>query len=217
MTTVSGTTGGVSSLRRGILFLLILAMMATLFGTVLAAPADAASYKVKSWKEGNMHCYYVYQGSSPQNPEPTFCRWDSDVYKSGNSKVSFYWQWDDANYEKAYALCNYFGSKTQNAWSTSIYTFPVDDVEWYYVFKIEGWWRGDSLSKLQKKAPFKNSEGNKLYFEYIGRGNLVSEKWSEIRNVWGCSTAVYWPEFDATIGLRFVDKNGYSINCYCPY
>ena len=217
MVSASGTTGRVPSLRRGILFLLVLTMMATMFGTVLAAPADAASYKVKSWKEGNMHCYYVYQGSAPQNPEPTFCRWDSDVYKSGNNKVSFYWQWDNADDAKADAFWRYLGNKTSNSWTAWYYSLPLEDVYIYYVFKIEGWnINKDSLDKLQKQAPFKNSEGNKLYFEYIGSGDLVNSKSSEIRNVWKCSKALYWPQVDATVGLRFVDKDGSPIYCYCP-
>ena len=217
MYAVTTTTGRVSGLRKGILFLLALAMMAALFGTVLAAPADAASYKVKTWKERDMHCYLVYQGSSSQYSEPTFCRYDKDVYKSGNMKVSFYWQWDNANAEKADAFWQYLGNKANNSWSAGYFFHPVNDAAgteyWYYVYKIEGWnCNSDSLNNLLKQSPFKNSNGDKLYLDYVSQGNQLSGNWSD----WKCSGAAYFSKPNATIGFRFVDKDGYTIYPYRP-
>ena len=217
----SGTIGKVSGWRRGILFLLVLAMTAALFGTVLAAPADAASnYKVKAWSEGDMRCYMVYQGT-PQYDEPTFCRYGSDVYTSGSMKISFLWPWDDADGDKAYALSLYLGEQTQKSWQSGCYWISQNDgyytEYWWYVYMIEGWYGGqDDLLKLQKQAPFVNSNGDKLYIEYIGRGDVTSEKWSVIKDVYKCSSAMYWSNVDATIGFRFTDKYGNAIEKYCP-
>ena len=222
MFTVSNTTGRISGLRRGILFLLTLAMMATLFGTVLAVPADAASYKVKAWTSGDMHCYTVYKGSLPKMYEPTFYRYDDDVYKSGNMKISFYWQYDSVDEDQLDAFYKYLGDHSKaSSWTRGIYHFDVNDgsgtVRAYYPYKIEGW-RCDkeSTDKLLRFSPLTNSDGTKLYLEYIGRGDLRSTKWNEIRNVRECSTAIYFKESDATIGFRFVDRYGSALYLYCP-
>lgn len=215
MNTVFNTIGKVSGLRRGILFLLAFVMTVSLFGTALAAPADAASYKVKSWKGGSSN-YYVYQGSLPQYYEPTFYHYDNDVYKSGSMKFTFYIPWDNADAEKADALYRYQINKAKNSVTAGWYSTPFSDGEYmYYVYKIDGWNRSkDSLDKLLNKSPFTNSDGQQLYLSYIGRGNLVNSKWSEIIGSYQCSAAVYFSEADATIGFRFVDPYGYSIKAY---
>ena len=212
MYAVTNTGSKISVLRRGILFLLVFAMMAALFGTVLAAPADAASYKVKAWNGGSYN-YYVYQGSLPQYYEPTFFRYDSDVYKSGNMKFSFYIPWDNATADKADAFYRYQINKAGNSVTAGWYS--IDSI--CYVYKIDGWnCTKDSLDKLLKQSPFTNSEGQQLYLSYIGQGNLVSSKWSEITGFYQCSTAVYFSEVNTTIGFRFVDPYGYSIMAYTP-
>ena len=212
MFAAANTTRKVFCLRRGILFLLVLAMMASLFSTALAVPADAASYKVKAWKEGNLYCYYVYTGSLPQYYEPTFCRWDSDVYKSGNMKVSFYWQWDNADEGKATALWQYLGSKSGGSWTGGSYWTSLDSSgsdKAHYVFLIEGWnCNNDDLLDLLEQGPFTSSAGEKLYLEYLDNGNVLNP-WSDIWNAWQCSAAFYLPRQNATIGFQFITSDGY--------
>ena len=209
------TRGRVSGLRKGLLFFLAFAMTVAVFGTALAAPADAASYKVKAWKGGSYN-YYVYQGSLPQHYEPTFFRYDNDVYKSGNMKFSFYIPWDNADAAKAEAFCRYQINKAGNSVSSGWYYTPLSDGEYmYYVFKVDGWnCERESLDKLLRQSPFTNPNGQKLYLEYIGRGNVISSRWSDITGSYDCSAAGYFPGVDATIGFRFVDPNGYSTRAY---
>lgn len=212
MYAAANKTWKVSFLRRGILFLLVFAMMASLFGTALAVPADAASYKVKAWKEGNLYCYYVYTGSLPKNYEPTFCRWDRDVYKSGSMKVSFYWQFDNADEGKATALWQYLGNNSATSWTAGSYWTSLDSAgteKIHYVYLIEGWCcNTDSIYDLLDQGPFKNSEGEKLYLKYLDCGNVLSP-WSDIRDSWECSAAFYLPRQNATIGFQFIDPDGY--------
>ena len=213
MVVVFNTRRGVSALRRGILFLLALSITVTLFGTALAAPADAASYKVKDWSGGTTYNYYVYQGSLPQYYEPTFYRTNSDVYTSGNMKISFYIPWDNADAGKADAFSRYQVNKAGNSVTAGWYS--IDSI--CYVYKIDGWNSvRDSLDKLLSKSSFINPNGQTLYLTYIGRGNLVSSKWWEITQFYDCSSAVYIPDVDATIGFRFVDPDGYSTMAYTP-
>lgn len=222
MLAISSTAGKTSGLRRGVLFILTFAMMLGLFGTAFAVPADAASYKVKAWSSGDMHCYTVYQGSLPQMYEPTFYHYDGDVYKSGNTEITFYWQYDSANKDQLDAFYQYLGNSSKaSSWTRGIYHFDVNDgsgtARAYYPYKIEGWnCDKDSTDKLLRTSPLINSDGTKLYLEYIGRGDLRSEKWNEIRNVRECSSAIYFKEADATIGFRFVNRFGSALYLYCP-
>ena len=200
-------------MRRGVLLLLAFVMTVSLFGTVFAAPADAASYKIKAWSGGSTYNYYVYQGSLPQYYEPTFYRTNNDVYTSGNMKISFYIPWDDATADKADAFYRYQINKAGNSVTAGWYS--IDSL--CYAYKIDGWnCTKDSLDKLLKKSPFTNPDGQKLYLEYISRGNVVSSMWSDITGFYNCSTAVYFSEADATIGFRFVDPYGYSTMAYTP-
>ena len=216
MTAVFNTRGRVSGFRRGILFLLAFAMTVALFGTALAAPADAASYKVKAWSVGNSYYYYVYQGSLPRYYEPTFYRTNNDVYTSGNMKITFYIPWDNADAAKAEAFWRYQDNKASNSVTSGWYSTPLSDGEYmYYAYKIDGWnCERDSLDKLLNKSSFSNPNGQTLYLTYIGRGNLINSRWSDITQFYDCSAAVYYPQVDSTIGFRFVDPYGYSTRAY---
>ena len=209
-----GTTGRFSGLRRGLVFLLVLAMMLALFGTVFSVRADAARYRVKAWvSDDGTSCYYVYQGSLPRYYEPTFCRYGTDVYKSGNSSVSFYWPVDYTDNAIAEALVDHHLNNAKKVTTVGWYSCQMDDYEYiYYVYKIIGWgYSSDSLDKLLRKSPFTNSNGEKLYIEYIGSGNYTG--YSSVRNE--CSEVFYWSDFNATIGFRFVDEYGYTTYKYC--
>lgn len=207
--------------KKWISYLLCLIMLIPLFFNVLCAQADAVSgYEVKAWTSGDMHCYTVYKGSLPAMYEPTFYRFNDDVFKSGNRKISFYWQYSEVNKEQADAFWKYLGNKSKaSKWYCGYYSITDSEgYRSYYGYKIEGWNgnSGDSLDKLLQSSPFINSDGTKLYVEYIGKGNQIREKWSEIRKVRECSAAIYLTNRNATIGFRFADRNGEPLYLYCP-
>ena len=82
----------------------------------------------------------------------------------------------------------------------------------FHVYKIEGWNGNLSVNKILNAGPFWNIDGEKLEVLNIGRGNVIHEKWSYIRNTLKCSTALHLntknPKVGVTVGLRFTDVYG---------
>ena len=222
MHTGSDTAGSVSGLRRGILFLLVLAVTASLFGTVFPVQAAAANYNVKAWKGGNMYNYQVYQGSEPSNDEPTFCRYNTDEYRGGNITITFYWQYDNADEAKAEALWRYLGRQAEvkwKSWSGSSYWVGLDSQNTnrvHYVWFIEGWnMNTDPVSTLCENV-YTNANGDRLYMEHLDYGDVITNHWSDIWDAYECSAAFYAPNQKASIGFQFIDEDGYPTLRYNP-
>ena len=216
MNAVSQPFGKISRLKRGILFLLILSLMCAIFSTVFAPQAEAASYKVKMWKEDNTYNYFVYSGSLPAYYIPTFYRTPEDIYTSNGIKFFFYTQFEDTNAAETDAFVRYLGNKTQTSWTSGYYTITYNSYTQYFPYIITGWnCDRDSINKILNNSPYISSDGTQLHIEYIGSGNLVSQRWSSIRNDRKCSSAIYLSKPNVTIGFRFMDKYGNPLNLYC--
>lgn len=216
--------------RRLTVFLLVVTMLFTLFSTILADEAFAASsseYKVKQWTEDGTYYYYVYKGSLPKHYDdnPTFYTDPKDVFKSSNGmKITFYQAAGKATDEQVDAFWRYLGSQSKDYWYCGAYPFDVrvggESFRYWYVYKIEGWDYKGNVANLVKASPFTNSDKEKLYVEYIDEGDVVREKWSYIRNNKECSAAVHLktpkPKNGVTVGFRFKNALGTAYE-YCIF
>ena len=154
--------------RRLTVFLLVVTMLFTLFSTILADEAFAASsseYKVKQWTEDGTYYYYVYKGSLPKHYDdnPTFYTDPKDVFKSSNGmKITFYQAAGKATDEQVDAFWRYLGSQSKDYWYCGAYPFDVrvggESFRYWYVYKIEGWDYKGNVANLVKASPFTNSD-----------------------------------------------------------
>ena len=213
--------------RRKLISLVCLTLiLALLFSLTITVSADAASsYKVKSWKEGETHYYYVYKGSLPKYYyyNPTFCRNTWDIFKGSDGiKLSFYTGLYDVTDAKALAFVYYLGEKTinkQKSWSANYFSF--NNGEQFYVYRIEGWYaQNSSANKLINAGLFVNEFGEKLDLIKIANGNVQNSQWDYIRNTLKCSLAFYFntksPKSGVTIGFKFYDSWGDPMDMYRP-
>lgn len=217
-----------TSPRRLTVLLLVVTALFALFSTILATEALAASsseYKVKQRTEDGTYYYYVYKGSLPKNYDATFYTNPKDVYKSSNGmKITFYQALGGATEEQADAFIRYLGSQTKVYWYCGYYGFKVkiggESFTYWYVYKIEGWNAKGNVANLVTASPFKNSDKEKLYVEYIDEGDVVSDQWSYIRNNRECSAGIHLnipnPKNGVTVGFRFKNKLGTAYE-YCIF
>ena len=203
--------------HRVISLVCLLGILISLFAAFMPAKADAANYKVKQWKDGDLYCYYVYSGSLPKYYEPTFIRTDADNFYSGDKKIriAFYSPWGNPTNAETEAFYKYLLSKTSKKAQAGWYSITYSGDYPYtvrYVYKIEGWNQDDSLNSLLNAGPFWSSTDYTLDLINIGHGDQVSEKWSYLRNTLYCSTAVYFgvksPRDGATVGFQFTNEYG---------
>ncbi len=206
------------ALRRKLVSLLCLFLIFAMILPLLApVEADAASkYKVKQWSDGKgTQYYYVYTGSLPRHIDPTFVRYPEDNYYSddGKIRIALYSPYGSTSSAKSKAFYKYLLSKTKARYAhAGSYSFNHSEYTSRYVYKIEGWNGNLSLNKLRNAGPFYNTNGDKLEVIYIGRGKIVSEKWSYIRNTLKCAFGLYFsmknPKVGVTVGLRFTNVYG---------
>ena len=201
--------------RRLFSLVCLLGILISLFAMLMPAKADAANYKVKQWKDGDLYCYTVYTGALPKNYGPTFARTDAENYYSRDRKIriALYTPWEDPTDAQADAFYKYLLSQTskkaQAGWYGITYSGSYTT---RYVYKIEGWNQDDPLNSLLSAGPFQNSMGYTLELVNIGHGDQVRDKWRYLRDTLQCTTAVYFgvknPRDGATVGFRFIDENG---------
>ncbi len=215
--------------RRGIVFLLLAALLFSVFALVIPAQAEASSsYKVKHTESDGFHYYTVYKGTYYSYMEPTFYRDKTDIFRNSDTgndiKITFYWPIGSANKDQAEAFWRYLGNHIKGkSWWCGYVSFNVNDGSGkhtvYYPYSIEGW-NCANIKSLLKRNPWYNRDGVALYLENIGEGNLVSSEWSYLRDVLGCSWGVYYPVSNpragATVGFRFEDYYGNPLYLYCP-
>ena len=202
-------------MRRLISLMCLIAILLPIFSVSIPIQANAASdYKVKQWNDGNgTHYYYVYKGSLPRRYEPTFIRHEWQNYYSDDGKIRFaiYEPYGSPNEEQSIAFYKYQLSKTTKYAYAGWYSFSYPTYTSYHVYKIEGW-NYQSINTLLDAGPFWNIDGQKLEVLYIGRGNIINEKWSYIHDTLKCSTALHLktnnPKVGVTVGLRFTDVYG---------
>ena len=197
--------------------LCLIAILLPLISISVPVQADAASsYKVKQWSDGNgTYYYYVYKGSLPRYYEPTFIRhdWMNYYSDSGNIRIAIYDPYGSPNKAQSEAFYKYLLSKTKARYTyAGWYSFSHSSYTSYHVYKIEGWTSNLSVNKLLNAGPFWNIDGEKLEVLNIGRGNVIHEKWSYIRNTLKCSVGLHLntknPKVGVTVGLRFTDVYG---------
>lgn len=205
--------------RSMIVLCCLLGIFASLFAGLMPAQADAAGYKVKQWKNGDMYCYTVYTGTLPKMYEPTFYRMNTDNYYSrdGKIRIAVYSPYNAPTAAQADAFYRYLLSKSSKVTQAGYYELIYSDYTMRYVYKIEGWNQDKSLSSLLNAGPFWNEETQyRLELVNIGHGDQVLDQWTYLRKTLHCTTAVFFPvkspRDGATIGLRFLDENGEPVS-----
>lgn len=214
---MTDTYSAVGRRRRIVLLFCLLGILISLFAMLMPVQADAANYKVKQWKSGDLYCYTVYTGSLPKYYEPTFVRTDLDNYYSYDRKIriALYHPYGEPTAAQADAFYKYLLSKVSRKSQAGWYEINYNgDVPYStrHVYKIEGWNQDFSLNTLLNAGPFWNYEDGRLELVNIGHGDQVVEKWRYLRDTLHCTTAVYFsvknPKDGATIGFRFYDWEG---------
>ena len=205
------TSGRISGVKRFILYTLIFTLFTACFSLALAPQADAASYKVKSWKSDGWYYYTVYTGKLPKNYSADFYRFNSDVYKSGKTKITFYNPCSDVSEAQADAFWRWLG---KNSKANKGYAGYIDYYT-YFPYIITGWSTStDSVDALCSKSPYTNSLGTRLYVVFLGSGNQVTPLWSDLVAEGNYAMLMYNSHANATIGLYFEDTNGEPIDPY---
>ena len=219
---MSFTLNSFRKLRRLISLLCLLAVLVPILSMCMPTQAYAASkYKVKQWSDGHdTQYYYVYTGCLPKHIDPTFIRqeWNNYYSDDGNIRIAFYCPYGTTSSAKSNAFYQYLLSKTKARYAyAGWYSFNYSTYTSYHAFKIEGWNNNLSINKLLNAGPFYNIDGEKLEVIYIGRGDIVQQKWSYIRNTLNCFTAIHFkmqnPKVGVTVGLRLTDVYG-GVNTY---
>ena len=203
--------------RRLISMICLIAILVLTFSMSVPVRADAASnYNVKQWSDGNgTYYYYVYRGSLPRYYEPTFIRHKWNNYYSDDGKIRFaiYSPYGSPNKAESEAFYKYLLSKTKSQYAQAgWYSLDFGNYTSYHVYKIEGWNQNLSINRLINESPLWNTDGEKLELINIGRGDVINEKWTYIRDTLNCTTAVYFklknPKVGVTVGFRFSDCYG---------
>ena len=207
MNTSTGKAERISGVKRCILFILVVTMITACFSTALAPQADAASYKVKSWKSGDWYCYTVYTGNLPKEYCADFYRFDSDIYKSEKTKITFFNTCNDVSAAQVDYFWRWLGQNSKaNSWYAGYFEYYS-----YFPYLITGW---TSSTDLCSKSPFTNSAGTSLFVDFLGYGNQTGSMWATLVDGGDYAMLKYFSEENVTVGLRFEDAYANPIDPY---
>ena len=210
-------------MKRILAFLLAAVLIFGTFPAVFAVEASAASnYTVEQWGHNGTYYYLVHNASSPEQ-EYTFFRWASDIYTSRDKRIKITFYTADSVLTtdgQAEAFTQYLTAHSKNKYCYSGYycnrvvVFGESEM-YHFAFKIEGWDPKGDIKKLTGQV-YRNSEGEELRVNYIDRGDVVAEQWTQaITELY--SSIVHLdipsPKNGVTVGFRFRD-NGFDTYKY---
>lgn len=220
--------------RFGRVVALVLLCAALLCLPAAVPRAEAASrYHVETWSDWfeDMFLYYYTVCDANGNECAYFYSTSLDefmnTYSGNDIRVTFYRCESYCGSEERQTMANYLMERSgarQKCWLW--YTFNAPAQSLTYLVLIEGANLLDpnlDMEQFQYKSPWINTvdEDLGLMIINIGDGDLVTDNWNWIRNVHGCSAAVYLPYSNAkggrTVGLSYFDYGtGENVLLYCP-
>ena len=153
----------------------------------------------------------MYTGKLPKNYTADFYRFDTDVYKSGKTKITFYNTCNDVSAAQADFFWHWLGKSSKaNKWYAGYIDYYT-----YFPYIITGWTSGkDSIETLCSKSPFNNSVGTGLFVDLLGYGNQIDYYWPILINNSDYAMLMYLSDANATVGLRFEDAYGEPFDPY---
>lgn len=216
--------------------LLVLAALLALVPTARAASNDYSGYRIRQDYFDELLChYYIYTPEDQRTMSenvllhaigPSFCLMlDDGVFHNQNTGddvcIKLCRSLDEPSLEKTEAFVSWLAQNERNncPWQIGWYRIDGSDLPTYFVYQIEGWSQDCSYLDLVTRNSWQNANGEGLEIWFEGEGNIIEQSWSKIRDLDGCSTAIWTPVKDfrsgATFGFRFIDRDGWTTYKYC--